>query len=186
MGWLGLEDGRPPPEEALQEVFRRFLATYGPVSREEAARWWAGITPAGAERTIGSIGDELVPVEVDGTKAWMCTDHLEGLAAAGSARDVRLLPAFDQYVIGSTKHAADLMPDGFRDRVHREAGWVSPVLAVDGRFEGVWSHDRVGERVTVTIEPFVSQPAWVRKGAEEEAERLSAFLGGALELTWNG
>jgi hypothetical protein len=112
------------------------------------------------------------------------TDQLDGIRAAGPSRSVRLLPAFDQYVIGSTKHALDLMPGDFRDRVHRTAGWVSPVLAVDGRLEGVWSHERARGRLAVTIEPFVKQPAWVRTAAEAEAERLGTFLGGALDVTW--
>lgn len=66
------------------------------------------------------------------------------------------------------------MPDGVRDRVHRVAGWVSPVLAVDGRIEGVWRHERSARGVQVTIEPFRRQPAWVRTGAGAEAERLAA------------
>jgi hypothetical protein len=114
------------------------------------------------------------------------TDHLDGLRSAGPSKSPRLLPAFDQYVIGSTRHAADLMPGNFRDRVHSAAGWVSPVLAVDGRFEGVWNHERTGKRPSVTIEPFAKQPPWVRKGAEAEADRLAAYLGGTLELTWSG
>jgi hypothetical protein len=38
--------------------------------------------------------------------------------------------------------------------------------------------------LALTIEPFVKQPAWVRAAAEAEAERLAAFLGGALDVTW--
>lgn len=37
----------------------------------------------------------------------------------------------------STKHSLGLMPGNFGDRIHRTAGWVSAVLAVDGRLEGV-------------------------------------------------
>jgi hypothetical protein len=34
------------------------------------------------------------------------------------------------------------------------------------------------------VEPFRAQPAWVREAGEREAERLAAFLGGALALEW--
>jgi Winged helix DNA-binding domain len=184
--WLDLDDRRLDPAKAVSEVFRRFLETYGPVSREELARWWYGVSPAGAEKTVRASSDEVTQVDVDGTKAWMLTDHLDGLRSATPTKTVRLLPAFDQYVVGSTKHAVDLMPGDFRDRVHRKAGWVSPVLAVDGRIEGIWSHERMGKQLSVTIEPFAEPPPWARKGAEAEAERLAAFLGGSLELTWSG
>jgi hypothetical protein len=185
--WLGGDQSGPPANEALREVVRRFLVTYGPTSREEVARWWAGsFSPTSAEKLIRSIGDEVTPVDIDGTDAWALTEHLEGIRSAEPARAVRLLPAFDQYVIGSTKHAVDLLPGDFRDRVHRKAGWVSPVLLVDGRFEGVWSHARTGKRVSVTVEPFLRQPPWVRTEVTLEAERLAAFFGGTLELTWVG
>ena len=35
-----------------------------------------------------------------------------------------------------------------------------------------------------TIEAFVEPPAWARRAAEAEAERLAAWAGGQLELHW--
>jgi hypothetical protein len=44
---------------------------------------------------------------------------------------------------------------------------------------------RKGGRLQVTIEPFAGPPpAWVRRAAEAEAERLAASSGGQLELRW--
>jgi hypothetical protein len=59
------------------------------------------------------------------------------------------------------------------------------VLLVNGRMDGVWKHERKGRRLTVTIEPFGKLPKWARTGAEAEAERLAAFLGGELALSWS-
>jgi hypothetical protein len=72
-----------------------------------------------------------------------------------------------------------------RARVYRPQGWLSPVLLVDGRIEGVWRHERKGGRVTVVVEPFGDVAEHVRAGAEAQAQRLAAFLGGELEqLSW--
>jgi hypothetical protein len=100
-------------------------------------------------------------------------------------RSARLIPAFDQYVIGASRHAEHLLPGDLRSRVYRPQGWISPVLLVNGLMRGVWRHEIKGSRVEVFIEPFGKVPAWVRSGAEEEAERLAAFLGCKLSLTWN-
>jgi hypothetical protein len=98
---------------------------------------------------------------------------------------VRLLPAFDQYVITATLQAERLMPGPFKDRVYRPQGWLSPVLLVGGRMDGTWRQERKGRRLLVTIEPFAGPlPARARRAAEAEAERLAAFAGGELELTW--
>jgi uncharacterized protein YcaQ len=185
--WLGVEGvADEPEEEALRGALRRFLATNGPASSQEIARWWGGPSATRIEQLLDSLGAEVAPVDVDGVRAWVLAGHADAIESAVPVRSVRLLPTFDQYVIGTTRHSHELMPGAaFRDRVHRQAGWVSPVLLVDGRIEGVWSHSSKGKRLAVSIEPFRKQPAWVRKGAEAEAERLAAYLGGALELTWS-
>jgi hypothetical protein len=182
--WLGIETDGPEPEEARRLVVRRFLAGYGPASSDEVARWWGALSPARTEAVIRSLGDDVVMLDVEGTQAWVLAEDEEAVASAKPTRTVRLLPGFDQYVIGSTKHSDRLMPGDFRDRVHRQAGWVSPVLAVDGRIEGVWSHATTPKAVSVTVEPFTRQPGWVRKGAQAEAERLAAYLGGAFAFDW--
>jgi hypothetical protein len=190
--WLG---GWAPrdPEAAVDEVTRRFLAVSGPVTREDFARWWGIPSPAQGRKQLERLGDEVTQVEVDGAAAYALTAHLPGLAAAGGrgraggSRTVRLLPAFDQYVVTATVHAEHLLPGPFKARVYRPQGWLSPVLLVGGRMEGVWRQETKGRRVQVTIEPFAGQlPAWARRAAEAEAERLAAFAGGQLELRWAG
>ena len=56
-------------------------------------------------------------------------------------------------------------------------------MLVDDRMEGVWRHERRGDRLSVGIEPFARQPYWVRRAAEQEAERLARFVGSELELS---
>ena len=116
---------------------------------------------------------------------WMRTADVDEAAAAAPVESVRLLPGFDQYVIAATRHAAKLMPGDFTPLVYRPQGWISAVLCVDGRLEGVWRYERKGRRLRVQIEPFTGKVGKrVRSGAEAEAERLAAFMGGELELAW--
>ena len=78
-----------------------------------------------------------------------------------------------------------VLPGALKGHVYRPQGWLSPVVLVDGRMEGVWRHERRGDRLSVELEPFARQPDWVRRAAEEEAERLARFVGGGLELVWS-
>jgi Winged helix DNA-binding domain len=184
--WLGAWAPRDP-EAAVDEVTRRFLAASGPVTREDFARWWGIPSPAQGGKLLERLGDEVAKVEVDGAPAYALAVDVPGLAAAGGSRTVRLLPAFDQYVVTATVHAERLLPGPFKARVYRPQGWLSPVLLVGGRMEGVWRQETKGRRVQVTIEPFAGPlPAWARRAAEAEAERLAAFAGGQLELGWAG
>ena len=182
--WLGLDGSAPDPPDALREVIRRFVTTYGPVPADEIGRWWSEGAAAGARRLMRSFGDEVVEVDIEGTPAWARANVAHAIARYERPGSVRLLPGFDQYVIGSTKHSSKLMRGDHRARVHRRAGWVSAVLVVDGMLEGVWSWARKGDRVIVSIEPFREQPPSVRRGAEAEADRVAAHLGGDLHLVW--
>lgn len=180
--WLG--DWSPPdPDASWREVALRFLAANGPATRDDLARWWA-TTPAQAGKLLSANG-EVEQVDVEGDRAWMRAADLEEVAEADPPRSVRLVPAFDQYVVGATRHAAHLLPGDFGPRVYRNQGWLSPVLLVDGRMDGVWRHERKGRALVVEIEPFVSLPKWARRQAEQEAERLAAFLRGDLRLSIN-
>ena len=180
--WLGHEVERPEPGAALREIARRYLAVHGPATREDLRRWWA-TTPAAAGRLLRSLED-AEEVEVDGEPLWMLAAHAAEAAALPPANGVRLLPAFDQYVIAATKQAAHFLPGDFADRVYRPQGWLSPVLLVDGVMAGVWRQERKGGRLQLEVEPFKRLPKARRAEVEAEAERLAAFLGGELALAY--
>jgi hypothetical protein len=172
------------PAAGLGAVTRRFFAACGPADRVDYARWW-GTDPAPAGRTMAGLGGGLVPVEVEGASAWMLRKDAEDAARAEPSPSVRLLPAFDQYVVTAPRQAEHLLRADRRDRVYRPQGWLSPVLLVDGCMMGTWRHERRGSRVAVRIEPFGRLRAGARGEAAREAESLARFLGGRLELTWS-
>jgi Winged helix DNA-binding domain len=169
-------------DEAALEVARRYLAAYGPANREAFARWFGSPSPAQAGRWLERLGDEIVTVEVEGEPGFMLAADVDEAAGTEPAGVVRLLPAFDHYVVAAPRDAEAVVPD--RARVYRPQGWLSPVLLVDGVMAGVWSHERRGAAVAVEIEPFGKLPKAVRGAAEAEASALAAFLDGPLELTW--
>jgi hypothetical protein len=183
--WLAAAGLPVDAQTATADITRRYLTAYGPATYRDLARWWGGGGIVGAKRWIAALGDEAREVEVEGTRAWMLAADARKLRQlAPLQKSVRLLPGFDQYVVVASCHAEHLLPAGLRTRVYRPQGWISPVLLVNGRMEGTWRHAIKNGRVEVVIEPFGRVAAWVRRGAGEEAERLAAFLGGALHLTW--
>jgi hypothetical protein len=175
------------PDEALDEVLTRYLAASGPSTREELARWWYQ-TPAEAGRVLKRLGDAVQQVDVEGTKAYALTDQLKALKQAKPPKGhVQLLPAFDQYVITATKQVEHFTPgsgNAFGDRIYRPQGWLSAVVLVDGRMDGIWKLETKSTTANVSVEPFVPFPAKTRKAVEREAERLSGYLGKTLRLDW--
>jgi hypothetical protein len=153
------------------------LHAHGPATREDFARWW-GVQPAPAGRILKRLGDQITEVSVEGEAMWMLSADAEAAAGVGGVRTIRLLPGFDQYVIVSNRQAEHLMPPGdFRPLVFRKQGWISAVVLVDGRIEGVWRYERRGRRVSVDVEHFAGDPKpKVRRAIEKESERVAAWL----------
>lgn len=66
--WLkGWEQAEKEP--SIGEVIRRYLAAYGPATREEFVRWFGMGSPARAGRLIEDLGEEIARVEIEGVNA---------------------------------------------------------------------------------------------------------------------
>ena len=188
--WIGAKRWPEPDEqesaEALVELLRRFLSTYGPASRDDFARWF-GVQPAEVRPAFTALADELTEVEVAGYKASVLSSTLDDIR--GQSPDsplVRLLPGFDPYTVAiSTPQRAYLLPESSLPRVYRTAGWISPVVLVDGYVRGVWTYGRSRTELTVTVDTFEPAAPKVKKGIKVEAERLADLLGGPLALTYD-
>jgi len=171
---------RADPDEAGRDFVRRVLAVYGPVSAVDFGHWIK--QPAKAKALLRASTEELTEVEVEGRSAWALTSDLPVLAGIRRPRGVRLLPAFDQWVTGPKPREAFVSPERI-PLVFGQQGQVSPVLLVDGRAAGIWSHERRGDAIRVEVEPFDALSPKVRKALSDEVERLAAFLGGSPELS---
>jgi uncharacterized protein YcaQ len=182
--WISALGTETDSQAATKIVTRRFLAAYGPATYEDLARWWGGGGITTARQWIAAMGDEISAVEVDGAQAWMLAADLCEARELSPRRSVRLIPAFDQYLIGASRHAEHLLIGAARNRVYRPQGWVSPVFLINGFMQGVWRHEIKGSQIDVVIEPFVETPSWAHREAEAEAEELAAFFGCKLSLDW--
>lgn len=173
----------PAPEVAWKEIVRKYLRAYGPASREEFARWW-GMQPAPAGRVLKASADELTEVDVEGHHAWILTKDLPAVGKKKPRLPVRLLGGFDIYVVG-TRPRESLVDKQFESLVFRQAGWISPVVLIDGSAGGVWKHERRAGQVEVTVNPFGKLSAAHRKAINEEADRLGKFLGAPATVTFS-
>lgn len=174
----------PAKDIPFKDMARRFLAVNAPATTEDYARW-RGIPPAQARTQLKNLGDDVCQVTLDGEPYWLLRADLPALQAAEPPEVARLIPAFDQYVIGATLQVEKLTPGPFKERIYRPQGWISAVLLVDGRMEGIWKFEQKGKRLLVEITPFRDQPEWVRPQVEAEAASLAAYLGGELDLKWS-
>ncbi|NRQ31037.1 winged helix DNA-binding domain-containing protein [Nonomuraea sp. NN258] len=171
--WItGWPRALPPADEAAVRLARAYLGAHGPATPEMFATWLFGTV---ASKTLlkswfRALAPELTEVTADdGQSLLALTEHLDDLAATAPTGDVRLLPGFDQYILGAPRSLTPLIPADVKSRVSRQAGWISPVVVHQGRVSGVWE-PKNGKVVLDLFEPLPEGPL------AEAVARVEALL----------
>jgi Winged helix DNA-binding domain len=149
--WLPDWGGVPDPDEAAGVVIPAYLRAYGPSTPERFDAWLTrGSSKKGALRGwFAALEDQLATVEVEGEPALLLAEDVDELAGTAPTETVRLLPGFDQYVLGPGTKAEEIIAPSHRAEVSRAAGWIAPVVVAAGRVAGTWELD--GGKVQVRL-----------------------------------
>ncbi len=169
-------------EYAIAEVVRRYLHAYGPMPMEAFASWW-GVAAADAKRMFRRVSEEIVAVEVEGWEGWALASDIPHMEQA-TATSVRLLGNFDPYILGAGRSRTAIVPEAHMARVFRIAGWVSPVLLVNGMVAGVWQYTQQRKGIDIRVEPFSLLSDAVKALVGAEVERIGRFFGSPITLTY--
>ncbi|MER5424565.1 winged helix DNA-binding domain-containing protein [Streptosporangium roseum] len=175
-------------DRSLAELARRYLRAHAPATPADLAAW-SGLPLRDARagwRLIGGSLDELpgggwrlrgTAPEIENASGTASgtgpeietasgSEIASGTAAAPHA--VRLLPAFDEYLLG-WRTRSGVLADAHARAVHPGGGILRPTVLVDGVIRGTWSLNGP----TLTVSPFEGE----RLPVEAEAEDVSRFLG---------
>jgi hypothetical protein len=134
----------PEAPDPAATVLRAFLGAHGPTTPELFDKVWLsrGVTRKALLKSwFTELGDELDEVDVEGERRVTLAEHVAELAATPPSRAVRLLGAFDAYVLGAGTRAIEIIPAERRAAVSRSGGWISPVVLRGGRAVGTWDDE---------------------------------------------
>lgn len=135
------------PEDARQELARRYLHVFGPSTPDAFAKW-AGIREAAGAAVFDTLGASLVPVRTPiGESQILASDEEMFGEPAGPAAPARLLPSGDAYYLlwGADRDLLVGEPEQ-RDALWTSRVWPGAVL-VEGEIVGIWR--RTQHKVTV-------------------------------------
>ena len=171
---LALERPPPDPDEAAAVAIVAYFRSYGPATIDAFRNWLAGGWFGKRQLRTWFRGLEhlFVPVEVDGEPAHVLAEDLDELASTPPTTVVRLLPGFDQYVLGPGTGDGRVVPTSRRAAVSRQSGWISPVVVVGGVVCGTWELD--ADNVRVAWFGDAGRPP--RNALRAEVTRLSSIL----------
>jgi hypothetical protein len=176
-GWREVGD----EDEALREVCRRFLHTYGPARPADFCEWFASsaFKVADARAVFEGLAPDLAEIDVDGRRSFVLA--FDGSFPAPSSR-VRLLPEYDVYVMGF-RERDQLVPPLVRELVaaHGRGRYEGPAgvrfVLLDGIAAGLWERRKRGKRIELQVRPARRLGKSHHAELEWEAERIGAFFG---------
>ncbi|HEV8546157.1 MAG TPA: winged helix DNA-binding domain-containing protein [Candidatus Limnocylindrales bacterium] len=172
----------PDPIDALAGLVQQFLRSFPGSSRDMTGRWWGALRAGLIKQALERLGDKIAQIEADGAKAWTLTPDIAALTAAVPFEGVRLLPGFDPFVNALPRRVDSVLPVANHERIYRTAGWVTPVVLVDGRVAGTW--EIAAGKSDVTVQPWARWRGGVRSEIERELDRFAAFLDRPLKPVW--
>jgi hypothetical protein len=172
--WLpGAEPVEPiERDDALARLARRYLAGHGPAGAADLAAW-SGLPLRDARTGLGALAAarEVENVRIGGAPAY----RLPG-EPSPEDRTVRLVPAFDEYLLGYRGRALAL-DAAYARRIQAGGGIVHPAVLLGGRIIGTWRQRRADGRLIVAVEPFRRLPRGTRAALAAEAADVGRFLG---------
>jgi len=172
--WLGRQ--RTISEDAARlNLLRWYLRVYAPATPRDFAKW-SGASAKDASAAWHALKDELV--DVAGERPHLAILRKDRQEFEKAARDsvVRLLPNFDSYLLGHSEKDHVVAKSHYK-KIYRAAGWISPVVLVDGRAVATWAAAKKGEGVAINVEPFEKLTASVREMVAAESASMAEFLG---------
>jgi hypothetical protein len=161
-------------KDPLAELARRYAAAFGPATLEDLVAW-SGLPVGQARAALTAAQPSLAEVTIDGRPGFLLKSSSPGRVERASPPGVRLLPAFDTYLLGY--RSRDLaVPPKLQHCLQRGGGWLHPAVIVNGRAVAAWSLKKSGGRGEVQVEAIEPLTAAVRRGIETEVADISRFL----------
>jgi hypothetical protein len=165
---LGVE--LPSREDGAERLVRRYLAAFGPATREDLLRFGGlrvGDVRAGLERVqTVAFRDERGRVLLDLPRA--------PLPDGDTPAPVRFLPKWDSSLLAyAPPERTRILPEKFRSTVIAKNGDVVPTVLVDGFVAATWD---LGTKRDLTITPLRRLTKAERAEIDAEGERLVEFF----------
>ncbi|WP_030343113.1 winged helix DNA-binding domain-containing protein [Streptomyces sp. NRRL S-1022] len=157
-------------DAALAELARRYLAAYAPATLEDFAAW-SGLPVTWARRTWKTLTEsgEITEYGV----LTMLAGRVKELPGSSDTPDVRMLPAYDNYLVGYRTREVSV-PAPHQARVWPGGGLIRPTVIADGVAIATWARGS-GSR-SIQVDAFEPVPPQIEQGIDMEKEAVVGFL----------
>ncbi|MBT2385539.1 winged helix DNA-binding domain-containing protein [Streptomyces sp. ISL-11] len=172
-----LDDWLPPIGDfrwegaaALAELARRYLAAHAPATLEDFASW-SGLPVSWARRAWKLLTESGAITEYGALT--VLAGRVKELSGSSDTPDVRMLPAYDNYLIGYRTREVSV-PALHQARVWPGGGLIRPTVIADGLAIATWT--RRSGALSIQVDAFEPVPPQIQPGIDMEKEAVVRFL----------
>ena len=170
-----LLDERVPPtrelcrEEALARLASRYFQSHSPAQLQDFV-WWSGLTATECRLAIN-----LIKAETFDSREYFIHQSWKGKNESEPV--LRLLPAFDEYLI-SYKNRTDVLPLEHHPKAFNRFGTFYPVILYNGKIIGNWSRSIKKNTIQIEMDFFEKKPRIPVKLIQQAEAQIDAFYRG--------
>ncbi len=162
-------------KEARSWLFCKYISSFGPATIQDFSKW-SGLLVKETRTIIEGLSDELIEIDLNGSKNFLLEKDLDVIRSMDIQEgSVCLLPSFDTYILGH-QNKDHLIEKKFYKQVYRRAGWLSPVVLLDGRIVGIWSYRLKGKKLNVDFDLFKPVKQKIHDQIKREVSDLGRFI----------
>jgi Winged helix DNA-binding domain len=164
-------------DTGARDAGSRDTGAHDPRSREAAVRTLvARYQAAHAHGTPADLAAWSGLPRTEITRAWPTSSRHSDPLPARENLPVRLLPGFDEYLLGwrNRDHA---VREEHRRLVHPGGGIIRATVLLDGLAAGTWQARRSSRHIDIVVQPFDPLPQTATPGLAAEVADIGAFLG---------
>ncbi|MES2504138.1 MAG: crosslink repair DNA glycosylase YcaQ family protein [Myxococcota bacterium] len=126
-------------ETARCQLIRRYISTYGPVSKEDII-WWTGLSESQVHRSLSTLRRELSIAQIEGHKDEMLVlkERVQNIRQHGNSdHSIVFLPPFDPFTTAwvTRKRTAKKSDYPF---IYDAVGNAAGTIVHEGKIIGVW------------------------------------------------
>jgi hypothetical protein len=163
-------------EESIAELTRRYFKSHAPATLKDFV-WWSGLSVVDAKKGLEMNASNLVGQEIEEQTYWM----LDSIFVPEPPDTLRLLPAFDEFMVSYKDRSASLEP-----RLAKQAitgnGIFKPIIVVNGKIAGIWKRSLQKDSLVIEKILFNKLNRSENKAFEQKAREYALFEGKDLRI----
>lgn len=171
----------PPvdPDEALTQLVRTHLTSFGPATRYDIA-WWTGAGLRRVDAAVGRLAAELV--SCPGPDDLLYLDLADPPDRGQGSPGTRLLPEYDALLLAYAPRARTRFADAraITFSWNRANGVHAPTVLAEGRLRATWRLQSAGGRTTLSVSMVPGERRLDEADLGEQARAVSKVL--AVEI----